>query len=308
MAGVAALIKSVKPSMSPDAVAAALQDTAGTVDCAPAGPLPDLDCGFGFPLADVQVQELDRTPPSVTNVLAPAAPDGRNGFYTAPVAVSWNLGDAGSPIYGSTGCAPVTVTADGPTTLTCEARSLGGTFRRSVTFNRDGSPPSAPAIAGIAARSYKRGKVPSAISCTLGRPDVGRELRGHRPQHRARPHTLTATATNGAGLTSSSQLAYSVAAARVTKVSRRGALLPLHRRCSRSRDDHAGPEEGQEVQAGQAAEGHRQGGQERREAAEAAARHLPRDGAPRRRQGKHEDVQNGLAPPTEYPPDPPTGG
>ncbi len=170
VAGVAALIKSVRPSMTPDQLAAALQDTGGTVDCAPSGPLPDLDCGYGFPLANVQVQELDKTPPGATPVLSPAAPDGQNGFYTAPVDVSWSLADAGSPIYGSTGCAPATVTTDGPVTLTCEARSLGGTFKRSVTFNRDGSPPSAPAIAGIEARSYKRGKVPSAISCTASDP------------------------------------------------------------------------------------------------------------------------------------------
>ena len=213
VAGVAALIRSVDPALTPDQVAAALKDPAGAVECAGTAE----DCGAGFPLADVQVKKLDGSPPGVEPVVSPAAPTGRGGFYTGPLTVSWNVADAASPIYASTGCGPTPVAGEGSISLTCSARSLGGTFTRSVTVLRDASPPSAPVIAGISATRFRAAKVPSAITCSASDATSGAtcSVSGRRTAKGA--HTITATATNGAGLTSISTLAYRVATA-VTKV------------------------------------------------------------------------------------------
>jgi subtilisin family serine protease len=225
VAGVAALIGSVDPRLTPDDISAALRSTGGTVDCTSAPGLPDLDCGFGFPLADVQVQKLDSSPPAVEPVLSPAAPTGRGGFYTGALTASWNVGDTASPIYASTGCGPAAMETDGASTLTCTARSLGGTTTRSVTVNRDSSPPTRPVITGIGPRRYAPSRLPRA-ACRAADPTSGiAACRVTGRSTRKGSHRLTATAVNGAGLASSSRRTYRVVSPRVTKLARRGRTL-----------------------------------------------------------------------------------
>jgi hypothetical protein len=155
-AGVGALILSAKPTNNADDVYAILQEPNNSFDCTLAG-RPDLDCGMGFVLADNAVtRALDPTPPMVTASVNPATPNGQNGFYVKQdVTVSFAASDDGSPITSQTGCAPVTISTDTPaagTTLTCSARSAGGTTSSPVTIKRDDTSPGLSAL-----RARKRG-------------------------------------------------------------------------------------------------------------------------------------------------------
>jgi hypothetical protein len=216
-AGIAALVLSAKPTLTADQVAAILKDPRFTTDCTATIGLPDPDCGFGFVLADGEVRAaLDATPPAVTAALSPAAPTGADGWYTVPsVSVAWTTSDPESPLGPPTGCAPATVTADTTATSSCAVTSPGGTTTQSVTIKHDASPPSAPAFTGIAAQSYTPAQLPPAagVGCTSSDPTSGVTacaVGGHSAA--LGPHTLTATATNGAGLTSTATLVYTVVA------------------------------------------------------------------------------------------------
>jgi hypothetical protein len=177
--------------------------------------MPDTDCGSGFIQADRAVTEaLDTTPPSVTPTVAPGTPDRAHGWYHAPVSVTWNATDAQSAISGESGCAPLSVTSDtAAVTSSCSATSIGGSANGSVTIKRDASPPNAPAFTGIAAKTYAPASVPasSAIHCTAVDPTSGIDSCLVAGYSRAfGTHSLTATATDDAGLTSGSTLSYKV--------------------------------------------------------------------------------------------------
>jgi hypothetical protein len=194
-------------------VTAIMKNPANTIDCTATAGKPDVDCGYGFLLAERAVaQALDPTPPGLTPIVNPAAPNGKNGFYTSNVAVAWNVSEPGSPIAGLVGCGSSAVTTDGSRTLTCAATSAGGTATRSVTIRRDASPPTKPKIKGIKAKKYKRSKLPkkSKIKCTSSDPTSGVtcKVRGYSKKKGKRK--LTATATNGAGLISKKTLKYRV--------------------------------------------------------------------------------------------------
>jgi subtilisin family serine protease len=212
-AGIAALILSAKPTLPIDELYAIMTNPSNTVDCAASGAVPDPDCGAGFLLADSALaMALDSTPPLVTASLSPGAPDGANGWYRQPVTVTWQVSDAESPVIAPAGCAPVSLTASA--SVTCSATSAGGTTTAPVTVRIDSSPPSPPVFTGIRARTYLPATLPSAkaVACTASDPvsDIsscsvsgfGRAFGTHR---------LTATATDGAGLTATSTLGYVVA-------------------------------------------------------------------------------------------------
>lgn len=217
-AGVAALVLSAKPSLPVQEMAAILRNPANATDCTATSGVPDTDCGFGFVLADGAVQSaLDSSPPAVTAILDPAAPNGTGGWYSSGnVGVNWTTDDAQSPVGIKTGCDAASVTTDGASTITCSATSAGGTTTTPVTIKRDVSPPSTPVFSGISAQSYSAAQLPAAdaIGCSAGDPTSGLSgcaVSGHSAT--AGAHTLTATATNGAGLTSTSTLTYTVLAA-----------------------------------------------------------------------------------------------
>ncbi|HEX5923520.1 MAG TPA: S8 family serine peptidase [Baekduia sp.] len=215
-AGVAALAISANPKMPLAELRAIMTNQANTSDCLADG-FPDPDCGYGFVFADsVVAQALDSTPPDVTPTLSPAEPTGANGWWTGDVTATWGATDDGSPVAARTGCEPASLVADGTSTLSCEATSAGGTTSRSVTLKRDTTPPDAPTFSGIDATGYDASTLPadSAVGCTSS--DATSGLAGCTVSALdASPgeHTITATATDGAGLTATSALTYTVDAA-----------------------------------------------------------------------------------------------
>lgn len=215
VAGVAVLAISANPTMSLAELRAILTNPASTADCLADG-FPDADCGFGFVFADnVVAQALDATPPAVAAALAPGEPSGGNGWWTGDVSVTWNVSDEGSPVATRIGCDPVSVTTDGTTTSTCAATSAGGTTTRSVIVRRDATPPAAPAFTGIAAATYDSASLPAQgnVGCTSSDATSGiASCAVSGVDRSAGEHTLTATATDEAGLTSTSTLTYIVAA------------------------------------------------------------------------------------------------
>jgi hypothetical protein len=157
----------------------------------------------------------DATPPLVVPAVVPATPDGANGWYRGPVSVGFAVSDPDSPVANQTGCG-TTTPADGTTTATCAASSAGGTTTVPVTIHRDSTAPVAPAITGIGAnQAYVPSAVPvaAAVGCVSSDPTSGiasctvTGLSADIGQH-----TLTATAVDGAGMTTTSTLAYTVVA------------------------------------------------------------------------------------------------
>ena len=232
-AGVAALVLAAKPTLSVEALAAILRNPANTIDCTATAGVPDSDCGFGFVLAEGAVQSaLNGSPPSVTANVSPAAPNGANGWYSSGnVDVTWTTTYGGSPIAIANSCVPASVSTDtASATFTCAATSGGGTTTQSVAIKRDASPPSPPAFSGIAAQSYSAAQLPAAnaIGCTASDPTSGVSgcaVSGHSSA--LGTNTLTATATNGAGLTSTATLAYTVIAPAPPAVARLAAISGL---------------------------------------------------------------------------------
>jgi hypothetical protein len=214
VAAIAALVRSANPALPVAGVASILTNPANAIDCTSALGVPDLDCGSGFVLADKAVtQALDITPPVVTPTVA--GPTGAGGFYTGNVTVSWSASDDGSPVYARSGCDPVTITTDGPTTLTCTASSAGGPTTQALTIRRDASPPNAPVITGIAAAQYTSAGLPPAARIACSAADVTSGVTSCTVAgYSAAPglHTLLATAVNGAGLSSTTSLPYAVVA------------------------------------------------------------------------------------------------
>jgi Subtilase family len=231
-AGIAALVRSARPTMAIDELYAIMTDPANALDC-PAPGSPDTDCGAGFLLADRAVaMALDQTPPVIVPTISPATPDGVHGWYRGPVNVSWSVSDSGSPVVDQSGCTPQSP-GDATVALTCSAVSAGGTSSVPLTIKRDSTPPSAPTFTGIARRAYAKARLPAraAIACAASDPTSGVDrcaITGYETS--AGAHVLTAVATNGAGLTSTSKLGYSVAKqAAITgfRLARHGTLTTL---------------------------------------------------------------------------------
>ena len=244
VAGIAVLLRSANPAMPLSELRAILTDPANAIDCTTSPGQPDRECGFGFTLADRAVtQALDATPPVVTATTVPAAPDGANGWFRGPVSVSWSTTDPGSPVVDAAGCGPSSLTGDGTSALTCAATSAGGRNSQSITVKRDGTPPTAPAISGIASGTFSRATLPALdkVSCSASDPTSGVDrcaVTGYAASDGA--HTITATATNGAGQTSTTTLPYVVdlVAPRVTglklsssvfRAAKRGATIAAKR-------------------------------------------------------------------------------
>jgi hypothetical protein len=98
--------------------------------------------------ASVSYSIVDPTPPTIGYTLAPAAPDGSNGWYTSDVTLTWTVTESESPSsVVETGCVDQSITADqSATTYSCAATSAGGSAAAvSVTIKRDAT---APTIGG----------------------------------------------------------------------------------------------------------------------------------------------------------------
>jgi hypothetical protein len=87
---------------------------------------------------------VDPSAPSIGYTLAPATPDGLNGWFTSDVSLSWNVSELESPIsLQKSGCDDQSVTADQvETSYSCAASSAGGSAGpMSVSIKRDATKP-----------------------------------------------------------------------------------------------------------------------------------------------------------------------
>ncbi len=208
--GIAALLKWARPTLTPSQIEAIMTDPARSTDCLPVGIRPDADCGAGFAYADASLQALDSTGPNV--VANVTGPSGANGWQTGDATVDWTVTDPESVITGS--CARVVITADTTgTTRECQATSIGGSTLASVTVKRDSTPPLPPVITGINGGSFSEASLPPVETIVCSSTDATSgvatcAVAGYSRQ--AGSHTLTATATDNAGLQSRTTLTYQV--------------------------------------------------------------------------------------------------
>ena len=115
--------------------------TAGTFNLAPAT----------FTVNVSAAPPTDTTPPVISYLLSPAAPDGNNGWYVSDVTLTWTVIESESPgSLAKTGCVDQSITADQTsTTYSCSATSDGGSAGPvEVTIKRDAT---APSVSGSAA-------------------------------------------------------------------------------------------------------------------------------------------------------------
>jgi len=212
-AGIATLVLSAKPSLRPAQVEALMTDPTRNSDCNPLGVRPDADCGFGFVFADSSVsQALDVTAPVVSSTVTGRT--GANGWRVEDVGVTWTVTDPESVITDRAGCAATAVRTDTiGTDLVCAPTSIGGAASSVVTVKRDTVPPTVPTFSGIAAATYSPSTVPAAAAVGCGATDAtsgvaGCTVAGYDAALGS--HVLSATATDNAGLTSTSTLTYVV--------------------------------------------------------------------------------------------------
>ena len=109
----------------------------------------------------------DTTPPVITPIIT--GTQGKNGWYTTAVTVTWNVNDPGSGIASQTGCDTFTQTADTMgVTITCSATNGAGLSNSaSVTIKIDTTPPT------VTASISPKGPAPTGwYNIATGRPVV----------------------------------------------------------------------------------------------------------------------------------------
>lgn len=107
----------------------------------------------------------DTTPPDIFATLAPAMPDGNNGWYRSDVSLVWAVTELESPdSLVKTGCADQSVTTDQDETgYACSAVSQGGSAGPvMVTIKRDGTPPDVAVTVVNDGGEYLLGTAPTA--------------------------------------------------------------------------------------------------------------------------------------------------
>jgi hypothetical protein len=158
----------------------------------------------------------DTTPPVITPNIAGTL--GSNDWYISNVTLTWNKLDPESPITSSSGCDPITITVDQfATTYTCSATSAGGTASQSVTIKRDATAPTVSMVGGPAdGESYYFGEVTPA-TCTAydAMSDIAGACSVSGYSAGVGTHTVTASATDNAGNSSSVSRTYTVLAWRM---------------------------------------------------------------------------------------------
>lgn len=155
----------------------------------------------------------DTTAPVITPEIAGTV--GSNGWYTSDVALTWSVFDGESAISSTSGCEPVAVKADQQSTdYTCTATSAGGIGSKKVSIKRDATAPTNIAFnSDVAADGgrYFPNNVPSGTGCTA---DDATSLLASCVvtglSTALGPHTITATATDNAGNSSTATRTYSV--------------------------------------------------------------------------------------------------
>jgi hypothetical protein len=145
-------------------------------------------------------------------VTSPAAPTGTNGWFVGNVTLAWLVADPGSPVAEVTNCGNQTISTDGTSTFSCSARSSGGTSVGMATIKRDASAPSKPKFKGIK-KSYPHGAKPikKKVKCTSKDPQSKVKCKIKGFSTKPGKHTLTAIATNQAGLVTKKKFKYTIA-------------------------------------------------------------------------------------------------
>jgi hypothetical protein len=152
----------------------------------------------------------DATAPVVTPSVVGLA--GNYPWYVSDVMVTWTVTEPDSSVITS-GCDASVVLADTTgTTFTCTATSAGGTTEKSVTVQRDATPPDVVWQGGITdGAHYVFGTVPAVSTCSASDSTsgpAGCTVTGYATTVGA--HTLTATATDVAGNTRVETRTYTV--------------------------------------------------------------------------------------------------
>ncbi len=151
--------------------------------------------------------KIDQTPPVIVPTVTGTL--GANGFYTSDVTVTWSVTDSESGIATSTGCGTVNLTANTPgTTLTCSATNgagLSGSAPVTIKINKT-APVITPTINGpIGANGWYTGPVNLSWSVTDTESGIATSTGCVTQTFTANTPgtTLTCSATNGAGLSTS---------------------------------------------------------------------------------------------------------
>jgi hypothetical protein len=146
---------------------------------------------------------VDTTQPVITLTVNGTA--GANGWYVSDVDVIWTVTDPESGV-STTGCAAATVTTDtAGTTFTCVATSDAGTTTRSVTIQRDTTPPVLSLPGNITLhQDQPGGRVVNYTATATDDVDPAPAVTCTPPSGSLFPvgtTTVTCQATNAAGLT-----------------------------------------------------------------------------------------------------------
>lgn len=209
-AGIVTLLRATNPDATVNEIYRVMTNPANAIACTSATPAQD--CGAGFLLADRAVGDLDRTGAVVTGKTTPAKPDGKGGWFTKAVKVSWTVTDPDSPVESTSNCGSTKVSKDGKRKLTCNAVSGGGPGSGTVKIKRDAKPPSKPKVKGIKKnKTYAPGQLPKKAKCKSKDKTSGLKsckVKGFSKKPGA--HKLKATATDKAGNKSKSTVKYKV--------------------------------------------------------------------------------------------------
>jgi hypothetical protein len=128
------------------------------------------DAGGATATDSVTYSIVDPTPPGISYLLTPAAPDGSNGWYTSDVTLVWTVTEPQSPnSLVTTGCDDQNITSDlAETTFSCSATSAGGSAGPvDVTIKRDASKPA------LSCGTAPSGWQPDNVSVACSASDVG---------------------------------------------------------------------------------------------------------------------------------------
>ena len=169
---------------------------------------------------------IDTTGPTITPTVSPAAPDGTNGWYKTAPTVTFNCSDNLSGVakcLANGGPGNQVTLGNSATNQTVIGTAKDNAGNQSapdtVTVTKiDSTPPATPTFNGITGgATYKPSDVPGTVSCSSS--DMLSGLAGCVVTGLSTalgPHTLTATATDNAGNTSTATLNYTVAKATPT--------------------------------------------------------------------------------------------
>ncbi len=231
-AGIATLIRAAAPALTPNQVAAIMTDTGNTQACLTAAPATD--CGAGFIMADLAVQDTGiGTVTTATPTVTAASPAGPSSSTTPAIT---GTAEAGSTVtlYGTNTCAgpalgsgtavafqgsgiTATVPANATTTVFAKAtkfsQSDSACSSTSVSYTNDSAAPDTTITSTFPGGVAKSLTVPidftsteagSSFQCALDSGAFASCTSGQALTLASGPHSVTVKATDPAGNTDAS--------------------------------------------------------------------------------------------------------